>query len=255
MLKGKKGSKQCSIGANCKSTCIEKSKDCLKESGNENIKSATAKIKGAVTKFAAQKELDKFVASPRIPTANAFLAKLMEKSDKSDGYGAEITGKNFTILQTAVKDFQAMAPIPLRLNKIEEKPGVGSSADRRNGVITIGENNSSGRSRLELFHELGHFLEKANPENEKAAKDWLTSKATGEPELLSKLTGDNRYKAETAYPGIFYDAYVGKHYMSGATEVYSKGFENFSSGAKLVDFFNKAPDHFAVIIDAIKRAK
>ena len=67
------------------------------------------------------------------------------------------------------------------------------------------------------------------------ASDWAFSRATGEPEKLSKLTGDKNYKdSEVAYPDKFIDPYVGKVYgQVPITEVLTMGFQHFESATSL----------------------
>lgn len=45
-MKKRIGTKNCTIGANCKSSCISRSKECLKEKANERVKLAAARLKG-----------------------------------------------------------------------------------------------------------------------------------------------------------------------------------------------------------------
>ena len=82
-----------------------------------------------------------------------------------------------------------------------------------------------------LYHEAGHVFENANQEYRAIASRFIKDRATGKPEKLSKLTGDNGYKEdEIAYPDRFSNPYVGKvyededHNVTG-TEVLSMGLQ------------------------------
>ena len=254
-MKKKVGAKNCGIGANCKSTCIANSKNCIinPEAGRSKISSAVSKIKGGLF---PHKQLDNFITTPTIPKANLFLAELFKDSSKQNGYGAEVTGKNAGTISTAIKDFQTATGANIRLNKVEEKPIKNSSADRRAGLINIAEQPNPAVARKQAMHELGHYLGQATPENIKAEKDYIVANRTSDkPELLSKLTGSNAYRLETAYPGTWSDPYIGKVYISGATEVLSKASENLASGKDLVAMFEKDRPLFDVLIGAIKRGR
>jgi hypothetical protein len=45
MKKGKTGAKNCSLGANCKNTCIARAKNCAVEADKTKIKEAVIKLK------------------------------------------------------------------------------------------------------------------------------------------------------------------------------------------------------------------
>lgn len=250
-MKKKLGVKNCTLGANCGDTCISRADNCPIEKGNKEVKTAVSKIKGGVF---PQKQLENFIATPTIPKANLFLAELFKDSSKQNGYGAEVSGKNADTISTAIKDFQAATGVSLRLNKVEEKPVKNSSADRRAGLINIAEQSNPAVARKQAMHELGHFLGQATPENIKAERDYIIANRTSDkPELLSKLTGSEKYKLETAYPGTWSDPYIGKVYISGATEVLSKASENLASGKDLVSMFEKDRPLFDTLMGAIKR--
>ncbi len=127
-----------------------------------------------------------------------------------------------------------------------------SYADDSNRSIGIEDGSPLTRRKI-LFHELGHFAEFNDADSKKIASDWVKERATGEPESLRKLTGDDYDDDEVALPDHFFHHYVGKQYTDGFTEVHSMGFEEFSSGRKVVQLFKKDREHFDLIIRYIRQ--
>jgi hypothetical protein len=238
--------KICTVGANCKSTCIEQEKNCLKAKNDAKVKESVSKIKDSKV----EKELKAFREKPSIPKAAALLTSLFKGSEKLGDYST--SGKNSTAINAAAKDFEAMTGVKTRVSAVNEKVGINSSANRTTGEVTIRERSNPIQTRTEVFHELGHFLEKHTLADSKSAVDFLERIKTGEPKLLKDLTGNQKYGNETAYVlPKGYDPYIGRVY-NNATEVYSKGLERFSSASSLVDFYKETPEHFELIIKALR---
>lgn len=114
----------------------------------------------------------------------------------------------------------------------------------RDGLARYHGKNSHGV----LWHEMGHHAEFANSSAQKAAREWVEGRATGQPQTLRSLTGRPYPSSERAYPDKFIDPYAGKVYRSGDTEVISMGLEHFSSPDSMVRLAAKDPDHFALIL-------
>lgn len=107
-------------------------------------------------------------------------------------------------------------------------------------------------NKVTLFHEMGHFVEYDDSALAIATKDWIKSRATGNPEKLSKLTKNPGYRDdEEAYPDKFADPYVGKIYTYGASEVISMGVEYLSSPSEARKFFAKDPEHFYLTVGTL----
>lgn len=237
----------CKIGANCKGACIQKSRNCLPvltTKDRARVKNAAEKLHSPIT----QVKIKAFVNSGKISAAAQLLEDLRSRTSPVDA--AVLTGKvkiDKALIRPA-NDFYQLTGLELkRLKEIRLLPER-SSADIRAGIITIDSRNSLDRQRASVFHEMGHFLERQSPENIKKANDFVLSKATGPKELLSKILNDNRYGlSESAYPGNFLNPYVGKTYISGATEVISVGLEHFVSPLALSKFFKAAPDQFELV--------
>jgi hypothetical protein len=81
-----------------------------------------------------------------------------------------------------------------------------------------------------------------------ASKKFVEGRATGPKEQLRKLLNDSRYaETEYAYPGPWITPYVGKTYLSGATEVISVGLEHFASPLALSKLAKADPLHAGFI--------
>jgi len=105
-----------------------------------------------------------------------------------------------------------------------------------------------------IFHEFGHAIEyERRGEYGDFGADFIKKRATGQPEKLSKLTGNSDYgDNEVAYPDKFISPYVGKVYRDNATEVVSTGLEHFASAAKMVKLYKADKEHFYLTIGAIR---
>ncbi len=117
-----------------------------------------------------------------------------------------------------------------------------------------------------LFHEVGHFVEFENPDIAQAMIRFRNRRAKHHfTTRLSKLTGNSRYGPdEVAYDDKFFSHYVGKKYPMGynmklgelePTEVFSMGYENFTSVETMLRFLEKDPEHFRVIYGAILKIR
>jgi len=103
-------------------------------------------------------------------------------------------------------------------------------------------------SRRTMYHELSHILEVDDALRE-ANQAFIKSRATGAPEMLSKLTGNSAYsKNEIALPDHFFSPYVGKVYQSGATEVSAMGMQQFSSMTNMYRLYDRDPEMFSIMV-------
>jgi Phage Mu protein F like protein len=123
------------------------------------------------------------------------------------------------------------------------------------GRVAINMESSDLCQRYDVFHEMGHFTEHGDPDTNKLANDFVRKRATGEKELLSKLTGEAGYGQEKAYPDKFFNPYVGKTYDNTSTEVQSMGLQMFSNPHLLSTLYQKDPDHFDLMIRYLRSGK
>ena len=132
--------------------------------------------------------------------------------------------------------------------------------------------NVGGGQTATVLHELGHWLEtraskllgdKTPDGNIKpsetsiirvACVDFRGRRATSQtPEPLSKLTGSSFYSAnEVALPDKFADAYVGKVYASGDTEVFSMGLERLGYTGDIRDLHKVDKEHLGLILSILR---
>ncbi len=125
-----------------------------------------------------------------------------------------------------------------------------------------GDTNLTEAYRTEvLYHEFGHVLMGDNPDLEDMNQRWLESRATGKAQKLSEITGNESYgDNEIALPGPFFTPYVARQYeppdsLHPRNEVFSTGIEHFGSIKKMIDFYSKDPEHFALIVGTLKELK
>lgn len=120
--------------------------------------------------------------------------------------------------------------------------GVETRADEK--VINLGTRFDKGV----LFHELAHFLEN-DPIAKAASNGFLVKRREGpQAHSLRSLTGNKGYDArEVAYKDSFMDAYVGKIYRDGVTEVFSMGVQYLANPKDAAIFAAKDPEMFAMI--------
>jgi len=120
--------------------------------------------------------------------------------------------------------------------------GVETRADEK--VINLGTR----FNKTVLFHELAHFLEN-DPIAKAASNGFLVKRReSSQAHSLRSLTGNKGYDArEVAYKDSFMDAYVGKIYRDGVTEVFSMGVQYLSNPKDAAIFAAKDPQMFAMI--------
>jgi hypothetical protein len=244
----KKTVKNCSLGASCKQTCIARSKDCLPLVSPKNrlrIQSAVARLKKSKAIDRAEKEFISKGGS--IPAAGKLLTALLSR-ERISYSGSAPEG-----MKDMVSDFYTLTGKTQKLAEVSLGAGR-SQADRRNRSIKINSEANALRQRKELFHELGHFAGQSNKASIQAEKDFLNSriKPGSKLELLNDIMGTNKFGMERAYRGRFPNPYTGKYYISGATEVFSTGFENFASASDLSKFYKSDPEHFSLIMSYIR---
>jgi hypothetical protein len=243
----KLGPKKCIVGANCKNSCISKAKDCLVQISPKNkskIITAVNSLKRAKAINLAEKAFISKGGS--VPAAAKLLSVLLGRP----GPTYKGTGPNF--LKQIINDFYKLSNKEYRLNSVNLGEGR-SQADRRAGTIKINAKSNLIQQRKELFHELGHFAGKSTPKTAKAETDFIEKRRTSAiPKLLSEITGNKTFGLEKAFDGKFPNPYTAKYYISGATEVFSTGFENFSSASDLSKFYKSDPEHFGLIMSYIK---
>lgn len=126
---------------------------------------------------------------------------------------------------------------------------IDSRGDRRANATDIEAHGKVGTinldtnfSRRTLWHELGHHME-ADPVAKAAAGRFIRRRSVdGKTYSLRSMTGIKGYHSrEVAVNGNFFDAYVGKVYSDGITEVFSMGIETLSDPALLADRALKDP--------------
>jgi hypothetical protein len=98
-------------------------------------------------------------------------------------------------------------------------------------------------------HELGHWLEHNNKGARLAVKDFLKRRTVGEPTVkLNSLDGYRGYRDdEVCKPDKFFEAYCGKMYTDGSTEILSMGIVEYIFSP--LKFAHKDPEYFALIYD------
>jgi hypothetical protein len=101
----------------------------------------------------------------------------------------------------------------------------------------------------DIFHELGHLLERDHPPIHEAAYDFLLERADGNKIDLSTLTKVKGHKGTKVYPDSFVDPYVGLVYPGTRdTEITSVGLQHFSSAYNMVYLYKQDPAHFHLIV-------
>jgi hypothetical protein len=129
---------------------------------------------------------------------------------------------------------------------IEIIRGVRAHFSDRDGIALGSKNEST------LIHEFGHYIEHTNKEVAKACRSFRFSRTKDEPKMtLRKATGISHYSEdEVTKKDDFFDAYVGKFYKNGSTEILSMGLEKMM--ADPLGFAKKDPEHFDLIIDIMR---
>lgn len=251
-MKSLKNKKNCSLGASCKSSCISKAKNCvpiLTPASKNKVKIASEKLQTSIVQVKASV----FIKSGKISEASKLIDSFMSRNTRLD---ATINTSKIKVdkgLIDSVTDFNQLTGKPLtKLKEIRLSPER-SYANVKEGIIVIDSRTDLSRQRAAVFHEMGHFLERSDPKLMSAAKEFVESRATGPKEQLRKILKDNRYaETEYAYPGPWITAYVGKMYISGATEVISVGLEHFASPLALSKLAKADPLHVQFIGQALE---
>lgn len=131
-------------------------------------------------------------------------------------------------------------------------PGIRRTDGSRDlDVIGIGTQN---KTKAVLWHEMGHWLEHHNPIVRAMVAQWYERRTAGEkPVKLSTLHPNSRYgRDEITKRDNFIDAYMGKVYQHGATEIVSMGLEYLSSPEKAAMLAEKDPDMLSLILKIIE---
>jgi hypothetical protein len=246
----KSGKKVCSLGASCKGACISRSKNCLTNlapSQKAKVSKAAEKLQASILSV----KVNKFTGS--IAEATKLLEDFNSRTSKLSAAIITSKAKVAKELLEHAADFNQLTGKELtKLKEIKLSPER-SYANVKEGIIVIDSRKNPLSFRAAVFHEMGHFLERSDPKYMSKATEFVKSNATGPKEQLSKLTGDSRYApTEYAYPGKFLNPYVGKLYLSGATEVVSVGLEHFSSPLNLAKLYKADPVHFKVIAEILE---
>lgn len=115
----------------------------------------------------------------------------------------------------------------------------------RSGSIRV----TSKFSKRVLFHELAHHLE-GDPVAKQLSNAFLAKRRiSSTTRSLNEITGTNAFdKDEKAWEDQFISPYVGKSYKYGLTEVFSMGFEAFSSQERLNLFGEKDIEHLSLVL-------
>lgn len=104
-------------------------------------------------------------------------------------------------------------------------------------------------------HEMGHWLERINPDINSKAREFLVRRTAGEVEqrMSALLPGHGYGKDEVAKPDAFIHPYVGKIYRWRSTEIVSMGMEYMY--ADPIGFATQDPDHFNFIHGLLRGAR
>lgn len=111
----------------------------------------------------------------------------------------------------------------------------------------------------DVIHEYGHYLEHISPTISKITEDFLERRTKNAAvKKLADIFPNNGYKETEVYlDGNFVSPYVGKIYQTidskkgiASSEVLSVGLQQLF--ANPVHFLSKDPEHFALIISAMK---
>ncbi len=123
----------------------------------------------------------------------------------------------------------------------------------RDGVIRM----DASAPESKIMHEITHGTEVQNPAVLAAALSFLRYRAgTEQPKLLSKLTGDQKHRAdEYAYEDQFGacggDHYMGKDCGGKGTELLTRGIERLH--ANPVEFMQNDPEYFRFILQTLQQ--
>lgn len=200
-----------------------------------------------------------------VPKMQAFRNSLLEKGDKK-----------------AAAEFAKSVPIDSKATRIKSAfrirsdveelhqlvGGVGvkqitydgprASANPETRSVNLGQD----YKKSIVFHEMAHFIEVDNPAVGQAAVEWIQSRAAGQAQRMSKLTGNLNYRDnEIAYPDKFIDPYVGKLHTDSkgniipVTEVLSMGVERMTDAESMTRFYLQDPEHFLFTLGVMRGRK
>jgi hypothetical protein len=170
------------------------------------------------------------------------------KSAKQELFDGDLSGEN---LSTAIEEVLLMSNGRINPGLLMDTGDVGlaSAAIDINSRTMYVDKNSE---KEDVFHELGHLLEADNPGIQKAAYEFLLSRATGDKTSLSNFTGIKGHKATKVYPDHFIDPYVGLIYPGTKdTELTSVGLQHFSNAYNMAFLYKQDPEHFHFILGAL----
>ena len=141
------------------------------------------------------------------------------------------------------------------------KVKIHSRGDRRANATGIEGHGTEGTIHLDsafdkrvLWHELAHHIE-ADPVAKMAAGKFIRRRSEdGKAHSLRSLTGNKGYRAnESAFKDHFFDAYVGKIYNDGMTEVFSTCVESFSDPLTLGQRMAQDPETLEFVAGYLKQ--
>jgi hypothetical protein len=164
-----------------------------------------------------------------------------------------VTGE--TRLKMLVAEFYRFGSPPLGVKRFTFTDARADA--NRNGDLNVG----SDPTKTKMFHEMGHYLEYSQPEIAAAARAWVRARSeqanggNAKTTTMRELSGSDEYRAdEVAYEDHFDNPYVGKRYDDRhTTEVVSVGMESFISPDKMVDLYQRDPEHFFFMLGVLKR--
>jgi hypothetical protein len=252
-MKKFKGTKVCTIGANCKGACIQRNKNCLTAPTPRQrvrIRQAHRLLSSAVDILPLQK------SGGKISAATALLGTLYKKHDKdatnaiADRIKIIGTAEQAKIVSGNLRDFHQMIGRDTGVKRVVLLPER-SKINPTTGTITLDSRKAPTQWRQLLFHELGHAVENLDAKYLKESKGFINSRATGPAQSMNSLTNSTKYQSnEMGYPGKFLHPYVSKVYPN-STEVISMGLEHFSSPLLMSKFYKEDPEHFKLVLNVI----
>lgn len=248
-MKKKAGVKNCTIGANCKSTCIAKSKDCIAEGANKQVAKAALKIKGR-DQEEIPRDLKVFkLKRGSVEAAEAYLKSRMAEgnSHKSKIHALEVpisggSEAQQKVLRNQVYKYTLTTGHYPEITALKIVQGR-SSVDINKGDIEIKASNNADHLSKSLWHEMGHMLE-TDTKLKDAAVKFRESNSEGGLKLMSELTGNSGYKDyEKGYNSKAWESqpYIGKVNVTGNTEIFSMGIENLRNPVALAKAYETIP--------------
>lgn len=216
------------------------------EPSGEGIDSLVAMVDDAIAGGLSDMEMANMTAKTNIKITAVRLAKgyTMDQLKADMGTFFKLTAGQGMIPTIVYKDKRASASDDGTLNS-------GCQLEKRN-----------------LWHEMGHHVEFANPELLALARAFLVRRAAtipqGQPQIerLQVIAPNGGYgKKEMALNAKFSDPYVGRIYDGRqpdtvtATEVWSMGFQALSNPGFIAQLAKKDPEHLAMTLTGLKLLK